>query len=111
MHWRDGMKMIDVALNGNHTFDLIVDQGGDGNAFDQARADVKIIMQDGSEIWLDDLLKQWQLNSDLPFSFVYGNKQSADLIGTWKRKVNREPLDSSRILRTLTITDPVTGMR
>jgi alpha-galactosidase len=111
MHWRDGMKMIDVALNGNHTFDLIVDQGGDGHAFDQADwADAKIIMQDGSEIWLDDLLKQWQLNSDLPFSFVYGNKQSADLIGTWKRKVSQEQLDSSRILRTLTITDPVTGL-
>ena len=47
MHWRDGMKMIDVALNGNHTFDLIVDQGGDGHAFDQADwADAKIIMQD-----------------------------------------------------------------
>jgi alpha-galactosidase len=45
-----------------------------------------------------------------PFSFVYGDKPSEKLLAEWPVKVADERLDANRTRRTLTWTDPKTGM-
>jgi len=107
----DGIRAIDVPLNGAHEFDLIVDDGGDGRGFDQADwADARVVLQDGSEIWLDDLANQWQIGADLPFSFVYDGKHSSEFISDWRRETQEEEIDPTKRRRTLTLTDPNTGL-
>jgi len=107
----DGMRTIDVPLNGAQEFDLIVDDGGDGRGFDQADwADARIVLQDGSEIWLDDLANQWQIGTGLPFSFVYDGKHSSEFLCGWKRKVQEEEIDPTKRRRTLILADPNTGL-
>ena len=74
------VQTIDVALEGTHEFDLIVNDGGDGRGWDQADwADARVILQDGTELWLDDLARHATLSQDLPFSFVYDGKSSRDI--------------------------------
>ena len=45
-----------------------------------------------------------------PFSFVYGGKASAELLKTWKLERASRKLDDQRTERTLTWTDPKTGL-
>lgn len=45
----------------------------------------------------------------LPFSFVYGGVSSAEFIGTWRREIDETPGDTT-LCRTLTLTDPATGL-
>jgi alpha-galactosidase len=107
----DGVKKIDVPLGGAREFDLIVDEGGDGRGWDQGDwADARVILEDGSVLWLDDLAARWQAGSELPFSFVYGGRPSADLVPKWKRSVREESPDAARHCRTLTLADPETGL-
>jgi len=107
----NGMRTIDVPLNGAQEFDLMVDDGGDGRGFDQADwADARVVLQDGSEIWLDDLANHWQIGTELPFSFVYDGKHSSEFIGGWKRKVQEEEIDPTKCRRTLILADPNTGL-
>ena len=52
-------QAIDVPLSGAKSFDLTVDVGGDDRNSDQADwADAKVVLQDGSELWLDDIARQ-----------------------------------------------------
>lgn len=44
------------------------------------------------------------------FSFTYGGKPSADLLKTWTVTRATRPLDGQRTERTLTYTDPTTGL-
>ena len=68
----DGMQKIDVPLGGVRQFELIVDEGGDGRGYDQGDwADARVILKDGTELWLDDLAQAWEVSSGLPFSFMY----------------------------------------
>lgn len=48
--------------------------------------------------------------SELPFSFVYGGRTSATFIGGWKKEVKQEPADKTRLVRTVTLTDPDTRL-
>ena len=48
--------------------------------------------------------------SNLPFSFTYGGRPSAPLLAEWPVKVADERLDANRTRRTLTWTDPKTGL-
>jgi len=48
--------------------------------------------------------------SHLPFSFVYGGKHSRDLLGSWKRLVEDAKPSDTAIRRTLTLSDPKTGL-
>ena len=53
------MQTIDVAIGGANSFDLVVNDGGDGRGWDQADwADARVILQDGTVLWLDDLANQ-----------------------------------------------------
>jgi alpha-galactosidase len=44
------------------------------------------------------------------FSFTYGGKPSAELLGTWELKRASRPLDAQRTEHTLTYSDPKTGL-
>jgi hypothetical protein len=45
-----------------------------------------------------------------PFSFTYGGRASSELIRTWKRVAQEEKIDAATLRRTLTLTDPETGL-
>ena len=47
---------------------------------------------------------------EVPFSFVYGGKPSVELLKTWKLERASKQLDDQRTERTLTWTDPKTGL-
>jgi alpha-galactosidase len=47
----------------------------------------------------------------LPFSFIYGGKPSAELLGKWKVERTRVDLDERRTQQTTTYTDPVTHLQ
>jgi alpha-galactosidase len=105
------VQSIDVPLAGARTFDLIVDDGGDGRGWDQGNwADARVVLEDGSEVWLDNLARQAILGRGLPFSFVYDGRHSSDLLDSWKRMEQEERIDATKVLRKLTLTDPSTGL-
>jgi alpha-galactosidase len=105
------VQHLDMPLSGARSFDLTVDDGGDGRGWDQGDwADARVVLQDGSELWLDDLARQVALGAQLPFSFVYGGEPSAAFLGDWRREVRDEEVDAATRRRTLTLTDPKTGL-
>ncbi len=100
-------RALDVPLNGAMEFDLIVGDAGDGRGWDQGDwADAKVVLQDGSELWLDGL----PLEGPLPFSFVYGGKHSSEFLRHWTREVKVEKVSETMSRRTLTLADPVTRL-
>jgi len=102
---------IDLALNGASTFDLIVEPGAERGEYNRADwADARVMLQDGSQLWMDDLAKQWRVGTDLPFSFVLGARTSEELLGSWKRDIQEKEIDAVTHRRTLTLTDPHTGL-
>ena len=46
----------------------------------------------------------------LPFSFVYGGKESGDLIGAWPKVTETARIDAVRTRHTVTWTDPASGL-
>ena len=105
-----GILSIDVSLGGATSFDLIVTDGGDGRGWDQADwAAARVVLEDGSQLWLDDLARRRDLDTGLPFSFVYDGQPSARCVGLWQRAL-REETTGAGSRRTLTLTDPATGL-
>lgn len=51
------------------------------------------------------------LNATYPFSFVYDGKRSGEIINTWKKETTLEDLDADRKLKTVSFTDPETGLQ
>jgi alpha-galactosidase len=47
----------------------------------------------------------------LPFSFVYGGQPSSAFLGGWRHEVRDETVDATRRRRTLTLSDPKTGLQ
>ncbi|MBU3665451.1 MAG: hypothetical protein FGM15_06185 [Chthoniobacterales bacterium] len=104
-------QSIDVPLDGATSFDLIVDNGGDDRAWDQANwCDPRIELTDGEVVWLDQLAQQGGPLGGVPFSFVYGGKPSSELLPKWKAEEKVEEVDAKTRRRTLTFTDPETGL-
>ena len=69
--------------------------------------------EDGTREYLDELPiigNESIFSTDLPFSFVYDGKPSAEFLATWKRNDTTERLTDGRILRVLVFTDPKTGL-
>ena len=58
--------------------------------------------------WLKEHLTSGK--SNLPFSFVYDGQPSAPLLAKWGARVAEERLDDNRTRRTLTWTDPNSGL-
>lgn len=111
MRPQDGGRSIDVPLNGAREFDLIIDDGGDGRSHNQGDwGDARVVLRDGSILWLDDLANSGGVLPGLPFSFVYGGKSSAELLPKWSCETKDEQSDATHQVRTLTFTDPETHL-
>jgi alpha-galactosidase len=103
---------IDVPLAGATEVDLVVDDGGDGRGWDQGDwADARLVFDDGSQVWLDDLAREVAFPAELPFSFVYGGKPSAELLPAWQRTVATDRGQPGMVRHTVALTDPATGLR
>lgn len=105
-------REIDVPLGGATEVGLVVDDAGDGRGWDQGDwADARVVLEDGTEVWLDDLARQARWLPALPFSFVYGGKPSAQLLGAWQRTEAVEARDDGTVHKALTLSDPATGLQ
>jgi alpha-galactosidase len=113
---REGMDgvPVEVPLAGAREFVISVGDSGDGISCDQSDwADAKITLADGSAVWLADLpLADGPAltNAELPFSFTYGGHPSSELLPKWRLERSTRTLDAQRTERTLTFTDPQTGL-
>lgn len=103
-------RTVEVALEGATVFDLVVDNGGDTRSCDQADwADARVVLEDGSEVFLDALAHDGDIAVMWPFSFVYGGRPSCRLLPSWERRVELSPFAGGE-QRTLTFSDPVTKL-
>ncbi len=117
---REGMPGVPVEadLAGAKEFVLEVGDGGDGISCDQADwADARVVLADGSTVWLGDLpisgifgTYGGGYGTEPFFSFTYDGKPSSELLRTWTLKRERQSLDAQRTQHTLTYTDPKTGL-
>ncbi len=115
----DGPLPIAVDLSGAKILTLRVTDAGDGPGWDQADwAEPTLTLADGSKILLNELpvLDSADLTAraetDLPFSFVYGYRDSRDLLKTWPRTVTEIPSTApGRKLTRIAWTDPASGLQ
>ncbi|OFY46613.1 MAG: hypothetical protein A2X22_03370 [Bacteroidetes bacterium GWF2_49_14] len=49
-------------------------------------------------------------STKIPFSFVYGGRNSSEFLAGWDKQVKDEKIDATKRRRTLTLTDPKTGL-
>ena len=106
-----GPRTIDVPLEGARTFDLVVEGAHENKGFAPADwADAKVLLQDGERLGIDDLADQWDVESDLPFSFMLAGQSSREFLGQWKRDVHVKQLDNNRVERTVSLQDPKSGL-
>lgn len=114
LHCGDRGVPVQVALNGADELTLDVGDAGDGINCDQANwADAKVEMADGSTLWLGDMpfiADKPSYSTEPPFSFLYDGKPSADLLKSWEFKRSSRKLSGDLTERTLTWTDPATGL-
>lgn len=106
---------VSVDLSGESNFFLDVSDAGDGISCDQADwADAKVTLSDGSEHWLGEMQlideQEGAFDTTPLFSFVYDGQASSDLLANWGVKRTSKKLDDKRTQRTLTWTDPKTGL-
>ncbi|HPG70277.1 MAG TPA: NPCBM/NEW2 domain-containing protein [Candidatus Hydrogenedentes bacterium] len=110
-----GVEVV-VDLGGADTFTLKIDSTGDGISCDQGDwANAKATLEDGDDLWLGDMpilprpmAEPYSLNP--PFSFMYGERPSAEFLPTWHVERAARVLDAQRTERTLTYTDAETGL-
>lgn len=103
-----------VELKGATEFSLNIADGGDGIDSDQGNwADAKVVLDDGSELWLGDLPMRTagspSITTAPPFSFMYGGQPSSELVAKWKveRATVETPVSREH---TLTFIDPATKL-
>ena len=107
---------ISLVLDGATEFVLKVDDAGDGISCDQSEwADAMVTLADGTKLMLDEMLIDdpryaVELTTEPPFSFVYDGKPSSSFLKTWKRTIVTQPISDAKTQRTVTYTDPVTGL-
>ena len=112
-----GAEKAIADLNGAKEFSMIVEDANDGIGYDQAVwADASVLLENGQVVWLGDLPvikgeENISFNQQLPFSFTYDGKSSADFLKSWELKKSTEQLDSNREQTTLTYTDSTTALQ
>lgn len=96
---------------GAKTLLLRADMTEDGVSCDQCDwADARFVMADGNVRYLDEHQQPLLLDvASPPFSFRYGDRDSATLLPEWQREVAEEDTDSARVLR-VTWTEPGSGL-
>jgi len=102
---------VDVAIPpGTKEVVLKVDTTPDGPAHDQSDwADARLVLDDGRTVWLDGG-PQPLVEPRLPFSFRYGEGQSATLLKTWKQSAQTQEA-GDRVRHEIAWSDPGTGLR
>ena len=114
---REGTAGVPVAIDLDGATELVLEVGdaGDGISCDQADwADAQVVLAGGETLWLDELpmtgLELGPYTTDPPFSFNYGDRSSAELLKSWKVERASRKLDDRRTERTLSYTDPESGL-
>ena len=110
---------VKVDLNNATEFDLKIEDGGGGvvfgNHFDQADwADAHVTLANGKTVWLGDLPVgplRGPITAEAPFSFRYDGRPSSSWLKTWELDRTSRHLDDDRTERTLTYTDPHSGLQ
>lgn len=106
-----GARAIDVPLNGATSFDLIIEAASDSVGAGRGNwANARIVLEDGSQLWLNELADQWNAETDLPFSFVLDGKSSREFLRDWKGEVETERIDEKKSRRTVILQDQKTGL-
>ena len=107
-------EKIDIDVEETNTIDFHVDDAGDGPACDHADwADASIITHDGKAIYLDEIKKGVisVVMSQYPFSFIYSDKRSDEILDSWKKDNRTEKLDEDRTKIINTWLDSQTGLK
>ncbi|MBN2476980.1 MAG: NPCBM/NEW2 domain-containing protein [Pirellulales bacterium] len=110
---REGMQAVPVQvdLGGATSFALGVSDAGDGISCDQSDwAEAKVTLAGGEEVWLGEMPLIEPVPGGVPFSFVYGDRSSQELLAQWPRVDEEKQLDADRAQRTTTWTDPRTKL-
>lgn len=106
----DAVQQLDLPLSGARAFSLIVEDGGDGRAYDQGDwANARVVLESGDSLWLDELPVAGTADAIPPFSFVYDGNPSAQLLPQWEKSVQTEQTEAGT-RHTLTYRDPGTGL-
>jgi len=110
MRLQDEAQLVEVPLNEADSFEILVDDAGDGRGWDQALwGEATAIRTDGARVRLQDL--PWRDDLDynpFPFSFLYGDQPSQKRLTQWTRRV--EETCGAGLRRHETYTDPETKM-
>lgn len=111
---RGGEEASEVLVelpSGTPSLLLRTDMTEDGVGHDQCDwADAQFVMTDGSTRYLDDHQPSLLIEAARPpFSFRYGDGDSALLLAEWPREVTRQETESARILE-IVWTDPESGL-
>ncbi len=112
---------VEVALDGASEFVLEIGDVGDGIGWDQSDwADARVVMRDGREVWLGEMPIRDRRNagaitpiarsSRLPIAFVYGERRSDELVGSWPQESRMEQLDANRTKMVRTWREPGGGL-
>lgn len=111
---REGMAGVPVQVDLRNAtgFTLEISDAGDGISCDQSDwAEARVVLADGGEVWLADLpFVDEAPETGVPFSFQYDGKPSSGFLPTWERNETTATLDAARTQRTITWTDPQTGL-
>ena len=108
---------VSVDLGGAQEFTIKVGDGGDNINTDQACwGDAKVTLADGNEIYLGDMditesATRIRRTGAAPFSFVYGDRTSDELLGDWEFTTSSRKLDELRSETIQAYNDPKTGLQ
>ena len=108
---------IEINLNGATEFVLLVDDAGDGISCDQSEwVNPEVHLKDGTVLKLEEMpifdpRYDFEPTSDPPFSFEYGGKSSRELLKNWNPVYTKQKIDDTKTERTVTWTDPETGLQ
>ncbi len=114
MHQNDQPRRIRVDVDGARVLHLRVGDAGDGISCDHADwADARVVTESGKTLWLDEFEfgAVPTRKSLYPFSFLYGDVHSDQLLPGWESRETTTKLDDNREQTVKTWTDPKTGLK
>jgi len=107
-------EKIEIDVEETNTIDLHVDDAGDGPACDHADwGEASIMTNSGKTLFLDDIKKGFipVVVSQYPFSFVYSDKKSDEILDSWENESRTDELDKDRTKIVNTWLDQKTGLK
>lgn len=102
---------VEIDLEGADEF--VLEAGGPRGNDAGCWIGAEVTLEDGAVIKLLDLPIEGRpspFDTDVPFSFVYGGRDSKDLLPGWNPQRDTKTLDENRTEHTVTFTDPDTGL-